>query len=245
MFKNALLIDARCSCWLWRSGLAARAGVSGPVPAAALGSVTARTRSGSSWRSLCEHAGRGLRALPEAAPGDTGRKLAHLERQLRSGESISDELARAPPGVEPWTAIWNVQSEPSRRRTNRSASRALESLARPDPNRSNLPPRGTSSRDIDARDRLTREADGPRSSARALLPRRPTQRALLGDLGRFRTVAVEDLATHLYGGRARPLRQDLAALRAQGLDPNALRLDGTTQPNLSSRGPHQAGQRAA
>lgn len=43
------------------------------------------------------------------------------------------------------------------------------------------------------------------------------RRAALFEIGRFRTVAVQDLANHLYGGEASRLRQDQQALMALGL----------------------------
>src|SRR5688500_8840438 len=41
--------------------------------------------------------------------------------------------------------------------------------------------------------------------------------AALRDVGRFRTIAVMDLASHRYGGKGAPMQQDLRALVAQGL----------------------------
>lgn len=45
----------------------------------------------------------------------------------------------------------------------------------------------------------------------------PAERELLHDIGRFRAVALADLGQHLYRGDTARLRQDLNALRAQGL----------------------------
>ena len=39
----------------------------------------------------------------------------------------------------------------------------------------------------------------------------------LRQIGEFRTIAVEDLMKHAYGGQTRPLRDDLRSLSAQGL----------------------------
>jgi hypothetical protein len=45
----------------------------------------------------------------------------------------------------------------------------------------------------------------------------PAELATMYDVGRFRTVALEDLARHRYAGRARDLGNDVRALAAQGL----------------------------
>lgn len=45
----------------------------------------------------------------------------------------------------------------------------------------------------------------------------PAEREVLNDIGRFRAVALTDLAQHLYRGDAARLRHDLGSLRAQGL----------------------------
>src|SRR5689334_9813754 len=44
-----------------------------------------------------------------------------------------------------------------------------------------------------------------------------TQRETMFELGRFRTVAVEDLANHRYKGESREMASDLRTLIAQGL----------------------------
>jgi hypothetical protein len=45
----------------------------------------------------------------------------------------------------------------------------------------------------------------------------PAELATMYDLGRFRTVALEDLARYRYAGRGRDLQEDVRALAAQGL----------------------------
>lgn len=45
----------------------------------------------------------------------------------------------------------------------------------------------------------------------------PAERGTLRDIGRFRTVALADLAHYRYQGNAALMRQDLRSLRAQGL----------------------------
>jgi hypothetical protein len=94
------------------------------------------------------------------------------------------------------------------------------------------------SREIDQDPRPERERTGPlraREGRRAPEPPEPSrdreivrdrnrvwqlsaaERRTLFEIGRFRTVALEDLARHLYGGRAGRLRDDLRSLSAQGL----------------------------
>src|SRR5689334_1833647 len=70
----------------------------------------------------------------------------------------------------------------------------------------------------------TPEVEGPPSrEIRALVERgyryevSPDQLETLRDIGRFRTVALEDLAHHRYAGRADLFRADLQVLREQGL----------------------------
>ena len=45
----------------------------------------------------------------------------------------------------------------------------------------------------------------------------PAELVTMYDVGRFRTVAFEDLVRHRYAGRARDLQEDVRALAAQGL----------------------------
>jgi hypothetical protein len=45
----------------------------------------------------------------------------------------------------------------------------------------------------------------------------PSDISTLHDIGRFRTVAIEDLAEHRYGGRKAIARKDLTAIEGQGL----------------------------
>ncbi len=45
----------------------------------------------------------------------------------------------------------------------------------------------------------------------------PAERQTLFEIGRFRTLAGEDLLAHRYGGNARDMRDDLRSLSAQGL----------------------------
>src|SRR3569833_14335 len=45
----------------------------------------------------------------------------------------------------------------------------------------------------------------------------PAQRATLTDIGRFRTIALEDLGRFRYPGQARSFEEDLQSLREQGL----------------------------
>ena len=45
----------------------------------------------------------------------------------------------------------------------------------------------------------------------------PAELATMYDVGRFRIVALEDLARHRYAGRGRDLQEDVRALAAQGL----------------------------
>lgn len=73
---------------------------------------------------------------------------------------------------------------------------------------------------IEMRDR---EASAPRSpnrvrvQDRALLAQTDSQRVLLKDLGRFRTVALPDIAAARYEGVKSQLDRDLRALKTQGL----------------------------
>ena len=61
----------------------------------------------------------------------------------------------------------------------------------------------------------------------------PAQRETMREIGRFRTIAVKDLARYRYGGNSGDARQDLSELRAQGLiewrtvwsGPNSEKLD--------------------
>src|SRR6266849_132014 len=46
---------------------------------------------------------------------------------------------------------------------------------------------------------------------------RPAELETMHDIGRFRTVAMEDLARHRYDGEPGRMQQDLRSLRAQGL----------------------------
>jgi hypothetical protein len=68
-----------------------------------------------------------------------------------------------------------------------------------------------------------RELSTPASREREAGPGRhpyrlsAAEREALYDIGRFRTVAVSDLADHKYRGRAAEMRQDLRSLREQGL----------------------------
>jgi hypothetical protein len=45
----------------------------------------------------------------------------------------------------------------------------------------------------------------------------PAERDTLAEIGRFRTVALDDLARYKYGGHRAEMMQDLRSLRAQGL----------------------------
>jgi hypothetical protein len=45
----------------------------------------------------------------------------------------------------------------------------------------------------------------------------PKEAGTMYEIGRFRTVPLEDLARYQYGGRTHEMREDLASLRAQGL----------------------------
>ena len=65
------------------------------------------------------------------------------------------------------------------------------------------------------KERQSREGRSVPERDRAVLSER--QRETLYDIGRFRTVAVEDLVTHRYQKNAAPMREDLRALLAQGL----------------------------
>jgi hypothetical protein len=70
---------------------------------------------------------------------------------------------------------------------------------------------------------MDREASAPRSPNRArlndhaLLAQTGSQRAVLSDLGRFRTVALSDIAAARYEGQKTPLDRDLRILKQQGL----------------------------
>jgi hypothetical protein len=86
-------------------------------------------------------------------------------------------------------------------------------------------------REIDSRDRPAAEPEKPESRSaeptlrqHAVIELRgylyrlsPAEIGTMHDIGRFRTVAVDDLARHQYQGRKTLLRQDLQSLRAQGL----------------------------
>ena len=65
-----------------------------------------------------------------------------------------------------------------------------------------------------ARERAPREKQPERESRYSITER---EQETLFDIGRFRTVAVEDLVNHRYGGKGSELRADLRSLLAQGL----------------------------
>jgi hypothetical protein len=94
-------------------------------------------------------------------------------------------------------------------------------------------------RDVDLTDRQQPELDRPRPEQRHQTPRReapppsrehdvvrmrghlyrmsPAELETMRDVGRFRTIAVDDLARHNYQGKTALMQQDLRNLRAQGL----------------------------
>jgi hypothetical protein len=90
------------------------------------------------------------------------------------------------------------------------------------------------SRDIDSQDRLPFDQTPLRAAERAPAPElsrepevvrdggyvyslSPAQVDTMRDVGRFRTVAVDDLRRHRYAGKPEPLKEDLRSLREQGL----------------------------
>jgi len=59
----------------------------------------------------------------------------------------------------------------------------------------------------------------------------PAQRATLADIGRFRTLAADELLTYRYQGRSAPFEEDLRGLSAQGLlQRRTVWTDGKGQP---------------
>jgi len=71
------------------------------------------------------------------------------------------------------------------------------------------------------------------------------ERETLVDIGRFRTVAVEDLANHRYGGKGSELSQDLRGLVAQGLVQRRTALVAQGRHKLTVVVLTKAGKRAA
>jgi hypothetical protein len=91
------------------------------------------------------------------------------------------------------------QIEPERRRSERDLP---------------LPPRPPGREPLDDAPAREREAVRGRNSTYRISA---AERATLYDIGRFRTVAVEDIGLSRYPGRAQQLREDLDSLTAQGL----------------------------
>ena len=144
--------------------------------------------------------------------------LPHYEHRYVRRQEAEVPPPRAPSEVEP--AQLQVPTSPLTRRIERLQERARENhahhVAQPRRNRSIEPDHDPvdKRRQIEHRPRRTR--DGVALDIRGLRLR-PEEQRLLAETGRFRVLAVKDIARTIYGGDKQALQTDLRYLEERDL----------------------------